>query len=251
MYFIEIFTIIFLGLVLGSFSTALIYRVPRKLPWGNERSSCPVCKSTLGVFDLFPILSWVISGGKCRHCSNKIPCIYPMIELTSVVLCLLVYLVFGFNAETFFIILAVPILISLFFIDIEHMILPNQLTFILFAVGGGRLIFNLVYNTSLDNYYLYEHVAGTFIYAFLAWLLGVVFTKILKKDALGFGDVKFFGLAGLWLGVSILPYFLILSGGLAILFSICWKITFKTEVFPFGPALVLSLYVLLLSQSFF
>ena len=70
-------------------------------------------------------------------------------------------------------------------------------------------------------------------------------TKILKKDALGFGDVKFFAAAGIWLGIFQLPAFMMLSGALGILFAIAWKIVKKEDVFPFGPALILGFFALL------
>ncbi len=251
MYVIELFIIIILGLVLGSFSTALIHRVPRKISWGAERSSCLSCKATLGVVDLIPVVSWCLFKGKCRHCSCQISCKYPIIELISVALCLGAYFIFGFSAETFFIIAAVPILISLFLIDIEHMILPNQLTFILFVIGAARLLYNAIYSERLFGNYFLDHVGGAFIFAFVTWMLGILFTKILKKDALGFGDVKFFGVAGLWLGAAMLSYFFIISGVLAILFALCWRIITKKEVFPFGPALIMALYLLLLFKGTF
>lgn len=249
MYFVEISIIVFLGLVLGSFSTALIYRVPRKLPWGNERSACPECKSKLGALDLLPVISWCLSMGKCRYCLHKISCKYPTIELISAALCLVVYFTFGMSAETFFIIASVPILISLFVIDMEHMILPNQLTIILFALAVVRFVYSAYLEFSMLNHYLFEYVLGAFIYGFLAWSMGALFTKILKKDALGFGDVKFFAVSGIWLGLGMLPYFLILSGSLAVLFAVIWRLVTKKEVFPFGPALIMSLYILLLFQG--
>lgn len=252
MLYIEIFTVICLGLVLGSFATALIYRVPKKLPWGAERSACPECKTNLGALDLIPVLSWCLSGGKCRHCSNKISSRYPLTEIVSGILCLLIYLVYGLNISSLFLIACVPFLIALCVIDLKHMILPNQLVFILMAVGGARLGY-LFY--SGDNFQTAElltvYIAGAFAYGFISWFLGFVLTKVLKRNSLGFGDVKFFMVAGLWLGLNALPYFMILSGTLAIAFALGWRMAFKQDVFPFGPALILSFYSLLLLQGSF
>ena len=251
MFFFEILVVVFLGLVLGSFSTALIYRVPRKLSWVGGRSSCTACKSYLSARDLIPVFSWVLSGGKCRHCSDKISAKYPVIEFVSVVLCLLVYFSSIDISDKIFLILVVPILLSLFVIDLEHMILPNQLSLILFVIGVIRLFYNAVSDFSDIDYYFIEYVVGTFVYVIFAWGLGAIFTKVLKKDALGFGDVKFFGVAGIWLGLSSLSYFMILSGGLAILFSIIWRMAIKSEVFPFGPSLIASFYLILLYHGTF
>ncbi len=248
MYFIEILIIVFLGLILGSFSTALIYRIPRKLSWVKARSACTACNYKLSAIDLIPVISWCIFKRKCRHCSSKISCKYPLLELTSVFLCLAIYFVFGVSVESFFLIISVPILLSLFVIDLEHMILPNQLTLILFIVGALRVFYNYLVDAS---YNAFDYIGGAFIYALFSWVIGGVFTKILKKDALGFGDVKFFGVAGIWIGISSLSHFLILSGVVAVLFALFWRVAFKTEVFPFGPALIISLYILLLLNGGF
>ena len=70
-----------LGLCLGSFMTALAYRLPRGLNWTTDRSRCPSCGHTLGVPDLVPLFSWLFLRGKCRHCHTPIPVRYPLIEL--------------------------------------------------------------------------------------------------------------------------------------------------------------------------
>lgn len=70
-----------LGLCIGSFVTALTYRIPRKLNWTTDRSRCTSCNHVLGVPDLVPVLSWLCLRGKCRHCSASIPARYPLIEL--------------------------------------------------------------------------------------------------------------------------------------------------------------------------
>ncbi len=246
MYLIEIFIFAFLGLILGSFSTALIHRIPRKLPWGKERSTCVKCNKNLGVLDLVPVISWCIFKGKCRHCSSKISYKYPIIEIISLLLCLAIYFTFGVSIESLFFIISLPILLSLLVIDLEHMILPNQLTLILFVIGIIRVIYNLIIGAEWLDY-----IGGAVIYLLFAWGLGALSSKILKKEALGFGDVKFFGVVGIWLGASMLSYFLILSGGIAVLFALCWRAIKKTELFPFGPALIIAFYALLLIQGSF
>jgi len=90
---------------------------------------------------------------------------------------------------------------------------------------------------------------GAAIFAFVSWALGFVLTKILKKDSLGFGDVKVFLVSGLWLGLYMLPYFMILSGVLAIIIGLFWRFHLKKQVFPFGPALITALYGLLLFEG--
>ncbi len=69
------------GLCLGSFMTALVYRLPRGLNWTTDRSRCPSCGHALGVPDLVPVFSWLALRGRCRHCRTPIPARYPLIEL--------------------------------------------------------------------------------------------------------------------------------------------------------------------------
>ncbi len=252
MFYIELFTVISLGLVFGSFSTALAHRVPQKLPWGAVRSACPSCGAALNFFDLIPVVLWCVFRAKCRHCSSKISCRYPLIELVSVFLCLMIYFVYGFTIESLIFIAAVPILISLFVIDLEYMILPNQLILILVFFGILRLFYFSISGGSLQlEPLLVPYLLGFVIYAALPWFLGAVLSRVTGKECLGFGDVKFFAASGLWLGLGALPYFMIVAGSVAVLFSLIWRAVTKREVFPFGPALILSFYALLLFQGSF
>ena len=240
--FAEIFFVTIIGLVLGSFSSALIYRIPRKMDWTRQRSFCPSCEKKLKIADLIPIFSWLAAGGKCG-CGARISGKYPLLELTHAVLLLCAYFVFGLNLEFLWIAAALPILISLLFIDLEFMILPNILVAILAASGLLRACF--LSFTGGDSLILGQYVFAGLLYGVFSWGLGWILTKALKKEALGFGDDKFFAAAGLWLGITPFPYFLMLSGFMGVFCGFLWQLTKKTSVFPFGPALIVSLYILL------
>lgn len=249
----EIIITFYLGAVLGSFSTALVYRVPRKQKWwGAERSKCPSCNHVLSFFDLIPIISWGVFRGRCRHCKTKVSVRYPLIELCSALACVGAYVVFGWSYELFFIVAVLPFLIALFLIDLKHMILPNQLVFIVLVIGVVRLFYLSTIGAFAQVSDLFvPYIAGACLYAFLPWLIGWIMTKILKKDSLGFGDVKFFFTSGIWLGLDLLPHFMILSGGGAVFYALILRVAGKGEAFPFGPALIASFYVLLLFQGSF
>ena len=250
LFWIELITVSCLGLILGSFSTALAYRVPREMPWGKVRSACPACKTVLGARDLVPFFSWALSGGKCSHCHEKVHWRYPLTEIISAVLCVIVYFVFGLTAESLLIMTAVPFLLALFVVDLEHMILPNQLVLILFMLGVARLAFLLF----VDGFHTWDELAitygvGAILYMGLPLIIGIVMSKILKKDSLGMGDVKFFFVAGIWLGLYNFSYYLILSGSLAIVFALVWRLIVKKQAFPFGPALITTFYGILVFQG--
>jgi leader peptidase (prepilin peptidase) / N-methyltransferase len=236
------------GLILGSFATALVHRVPAGLSWGRGRSVCPACGTTLQPADLVPVLSWLLSKGRCRYCATAIPASYPLTELGVAAAALAVFLTHGLSAETFFILAALPFLAALLAIDLKHMILPNRLVMILGIIGFVRLVAQAFVFHGLDPALIgYSHILGFFLYGSLAWLLKRGGAALLKKDALGGGDVKFFAVAGLWLGLTDLAAFCVLSGLLGILLAGLWRGLGKGGVFPFGPALILSLYALLLA----
>lgn len=244
MIIVEIAVVILIGLIGGSFSSALIHRVPLKLNWVSERSACPNCYHNLGILDLFPVFSWIFSGGKCRYCSAGISARYPLLECFSAAACLGIYASFGFSVESLICVASVPFLISLLMIDLEHFILPNQLVLAVFILGAIRLGYATIYGVHALPY-----IIGAVSFALLSWLIGFCMEKVLNKEALGFGDVKLFFVAGLWLGIEVLPYFLMGAGVFGVVFALVWQKIKKTAIFPFGPALIASFYILLLYQG--
>lgn len=246
----EICVVCLIGLALGSFATALVYRVSRGQDWVSRRSACPLCSHTLSAVDLVPVFSWVLSGGRCRYCKAPVPRRYPLTELSVALLCLLVYAVFGISAEGVFAVMVVPVLTALLLIDVEKMILPNQLVFMVGLIGAGRLVyFSLTGVFSQADALFVPYILGAMVYACVPWILGRIVTQVLKKDSLGFGDVKFFGVSGLWLGLPSLPYFFIVSGGAGIVLALLWRGMGKGAVFPFGPALIAAFFCMLLMQG--
>lgn len=260
--------VLYVGLVLGSFATALVYRVPRGISWvgsfrkkvkkpddGVARSACPHCKKVLGIRDLIPVFSWLMSGGRCRYCHEKIGVRYPLIEIVTLCAVLICYLVYGVSWEGAILTLTVPFLVALFFIDWERMILPNQLVAI---TGFFALLFVFARFYGLGGpesapealRFVAYRFAAFFVYALSIYLLGWLTGLVLRKKALGMGDVKFFAVAGLWLGLEMMPVFFFMSGLFGVLLGIGWRLfAGKKGLFPFGPALIAALYVILLANG--
>lgn len=246
----EICVVGLIGMALGSFATALAYRVSHRQNWVTRRSSCPLCLHVLSVADLVPVFSWIFCRGRCRYCKAAISFRYPLIELSVTAQCVLTYVVFGASAETCFVIIAIPVLVALVIVDFEKMILPNQLVFIVGVIGLARLVYFSLTDLSPQAADLFvPYVLGAIVYACVPWILGEILTKILNRDSLGFGDIKFFGVSGLWLGLSALPYFFIVSGGAGVLLALVWKMMGKGAAFPFGPALIVAFFCTLLMQG--
>ncbi len=237
-----------LGLILGSFTTALAHRVPENLPWfmvtgRYKRSLCPKCSQALGLADLIPVFSWLFNRGQCRHCGKCISIKYPVIELVVMAVVIAVFLAKGMSVEAFILASLVPFLVALAIIDFEKMILPDQLVAISAVLTGVLLSWQVV--QSGDTTLFLTHGMAALVYGLVAWGLGEITSRLVGRSALGFGDVKFFAVAGLGLGLQMLPVFMILAGTLGILIALAWRLMKSDSLFPFGPALIVAYYSLL------
>ena len=249
-----------IGLILGSFATAVTYRELQAISWAfgentkgkpsAKRSACAHCKTTLRILDLIPLMSWLIQKGKCRHCQTPIGAIYPLTELFAAGACMIVVLMHGLSLYAIFMMLLVPFLIALLIIDIKKMLLPNRLVLIVTAIGLLSLL-SRAYRGDIAMQDLIIHGVSAIGYGIFAFMLGWITSIALKKEALGMGDVKFFAAAGLWLGPLYLADFCLLSGIMGIVFGIAWRVIMKNPLFPFGPALILSFFTLLLIDGSF
>lgn len=224
---------LFLGLVFGSFASAIAYRMPRNIGWVSARSLCPACGHQLSSLDLVPVFSWLLLRGRCRHCRAAIGWRYPAIELTTLLVCLLVNTMLGLNGASLLVMMAIPFLAAMIAIDLEFMILPDHGNLILGVLGLGYVL--------ATSGSVMGAIGSGLCYALLLFILGWVMARLLKRDAVGLGDVKFFAVAGIWLGVSMMPVFLVLSGVCGMVMGCFWKIYLKRDHFPFGPALIASL----------
>ncbi len=231
---LELIIVICAGLVFGSFITCASYRLPLELDVVKKPSYCPNCNTKLTVKDLFPVFSWLFSGGKCRHCAAKISFRYPLIELMNTALFLFLYIHYGITPQ-FFILAAMAVMLMIMIVaDLEHFIIPDCVHVILLPLA---IAFHYV-NGTLSEDILW----GFFTMLGIALLLYYGYSKLRGRAMLGFGDVKFFAVVGVWLDLSVLPAFLLLSGILGVLLGLVWRGLGKGPVFPFGPALAVSLF---------
>lgn len=224
-----------LGLVFGSFATALIYRLPREENWVSKRSACPKCKTKLRIPDLFPVLSYIISGGKCRYCGVKFGCFYLIIELLHLSTFLIVAYMFGPSLKGLILMLLAFFLIVLSAIDFEHYIIPDEINIGIVLLGISYQIFS---GPNIVNL-LYMPLFCLGFSLFLRYLM--YFWK--KREGLGLGDVKFFLAVGFFLEPLSFPAFLLLSGLSGVMIAIIWRLLKKGELFPFGPALAAALFL--------
>lgn len=221
-----IFVFVF-GAAIGSFLNVVIYRVPNELSIVLPNSACPNCKTPIKPYDNIPILSWLILGGKCRSCKEPIAWRYPAVELLTAVVFTLTYWQIGFNAFLPVAMVFVAVMISLIFIDAEHMILPNVITYPLFMLAlAVRIVYPLAFGTTFSDM-AYSPVnqlqgyspwlvslAGALLGALVGggslWLVGAIWKLLRGVDAMGLGDVKMMLGVGALLGwrLTILTIFI-------------------------------------------
>lgn len=235
-----------IGVVLGSFATALSWRLPRGIPiCSSARSRCPACGHTLSVLDLVPLLSWVCLRGKCRHCQEPIGLRYPVIEAATLALSLAFYAAYGLRPEALPILALAPVLVAMIDIDLRYKILPDALNLSVLITGVVTLACGAAVaarGADFASTAVVGALTGVVLYGGGAWLLRQAGGFFLKREALGLGDVKFYAAAGFWLGLNVdaAIIFLIASGLSGVLFATVWKkISGEAEV-PFGPALIIA-----------
>lgn len=249
LFVFQIFVVLFSGLALGSFATAVTHRTLNGQSWimgegRAARSCCPSCQKELSLIDLVPVFSWLCLRGKCRQCGQPVSPRYVLIELLCALLCLGVFLSWGFSVSTFIIMAMIPFLVALVFVDLDKMILPNDLVAICGAIGAvfaGWQLYEAGFSDMAVNATL-SRVAAFVLFPFVIWGLGKIVKAVLKKEALGFGDVKFFAVCGLWSGVFALPFLMIFSGLFGIITGFLWRLKSKSGPFPFGPELIAAFY---------
>jgi prepilin signal peptidase PulO-like enzyme (type II secretory pathway) len=232
-----IFFALALGAIFGSFASAAIYRLPRGISLGLERSRCPACQTALGPYDLVPLFSWLISGGRCRHCQTGISIRYPAIEVISSLLFLIAWLVAPTPPAALVLALFSLALLIEAAIDLEFGILPDKVQIFLLPLGTGYRW--LSEWTPLDMGIGFVAGLGASL------ILKYGFLIITKRDGLGWGDIKLIAIAGGVLGLSGLIPFFILSGALGVGLGLAWRKFHSAGTFPFGPALTIALFLCL------
>jgi leader peptidase (prepilin peptidase)/N-methyltransferase len=222
-----------LGAIIGSFLNVVIHRVPREESLVFPNSRCPACGKLIAFYDNVPIFSYLWLAGRCRGCRERISPRYPAVELLTGLLFMAVAWHDGLTAALPFDLIFVGAMVALVFIDAEHMILPNVITYpgIIFAliarvaipylVGAphfddlGPLMRGSLANLPLPVASLVGALIGALIGGGSLWLMGWTWEKLRGIEAMGLGDVKMMFMVGAYLGwrLTILTIFLgVLSG---------------------------------------
>ena len=216
------------GLVIGSFLNVVIVRLPQGLSISIPRSHCPQCKRLIPWYDNIPILSYVLLRGHCRRCDKRISARYPFVEGITGLVSVLLYSKFGLGFEWAIFFAFSAALIVLAFIDLDHRILPDEITLNGIWIGilanlflaepsplASRLLRTAgVEATNARVVALVASLVGAIVGGGLLWGVAEVYLRLRGIEGMGFGDVKMMAMVGAFLGAP-LALITIMIGSLA------------------------------------
>jgi len=262
-------------MLIGSFLNVVVYRLPimmqrdwksqcceyleieNLMPDSNESSAkfrvfnlqkpdshCPLCNHKIKAWENIPVLSYLALGGKCSSCKTKISLRYPSVEFITGMLSGLVGVTYGATWLTLALLLLTWSLITLTLIDIDHQLLPDDITIPL--IWLGLLVNTLDFGFGVS---LRDAVIGAIAGYLVLWVFYWVFKFVTGKDGMGHGDFKLLAALGAWMGWQNLLPIIILSSSAGAVFGILMIIIKKRDQslpIPFGPYLAGAGFIMLI-----
>ena len=257
-----------IGLLVGSFLNVVIYRLPIMMQqnWRREcieylqieaaetampeepfnlvlpLSRCPTCKTPIKPHQNIPVISYFFLKGQCANCGSSISSRYPMIEAFTAITSAMVAWHFGYTPQTVFALLLTWSLIALSFIDIDHQLLPDNITLPVLWLG----LFLSLFGIFTDSHASIIGVVAGYI---SLWTVYQLFKLATGKEGMGYGDFKLLALFGAWLGWQYLPVIILLSSLVGAVIGLSQIIVAKRDQnipIPFGPYLAASGWMALL-----
>lgn len=225
-----------LGALLGSFGNVIIYRLPKDESVVKPRSRCQSCAKTIPWYDNIPIASWIVRRGRCRACGAPFSIRYPLVEFLTALLFAWIFKIDGWSVDLAEHLLFVWALVVCSFIDLDHMILPDEFTLSGIVIGLVGAAINP------DRSFL-EAIFGVLLGGGFLWFMAWLYFTLTGQEGMGGGDIKLLAWIGAVLGARSVPYVIVLSAilGSVIGLSITWKQrTGLKTVIPYGPYLALA-----------
>jgi leader peptidase (prepilin peptidase)/N-methyltransferase len=200
------------GLLVGSFLNVCVYRLPRDLSVVRPRSFCPNCEKMIAWYDNIPIASYVLLGGRCRHCRARIPLRYPLVELATAAAFAVCFAAPGTTLAAAKYAIFSAILIALTASDFEERILPDE-----FTLGGTAAGLALAPWVPMELGWAHillppwlgprwlsfgEAALAAGFSSGMIWLVAWLYEKLRHREGLGFGDVKMIAMIGAFLGLK-------------------------------------------------
>ena len=242
------------GASLASFAGVVAYRLPQSLSISKPNSYCASCQKPIKIYDNIPIVSWILLKGKCRYCNAKIGIFSFLIEIFGGLGFMFSYLVYGSNSDTLLIFIALILMVFLFIIiaAIDHE--THDIYNITLIIFGIIALFISTYKIIVFNKSLWLYIFGAILgFAFFG-AIKIISKTILKKDALGSGDVYLVGIAGMMLGAFPLLISIIIATLLGSIVEIIKIKTNKSDVeseIAFAPYLLFGIAIMAIYGDLF
>ena len=248
---IELFLYIVIGACLGSFANVCIYRLPTNNSLFFPLSSCPLCKKKIKFYHNVPIISYCLLKGISSCCQKKISIQYPIVELFMIFSLVFIYLI---NRENIFNVFLISLLVLgiviIFFTDLKHFIIPNQITYPLSILA---ILLSLVKLHPFIESFV-DVLVGGIVSGLILYITAKLYLTLRKKEGMGMGDVKMITMIGFWFGLQNTIFIIIFSsivGAMLGIILISLKKIKNDQLIPFGSFLSISCFLILIISSFY
>ena len=233
------------GTFFGSFYYCISNRLSKNESIIKPGSHCENCNHRLTWYELIPVFSFIIQGGKCRKCKIKLSKNYLIAELATGILFAIIFLCFGISFKTLSMLLLISLLITIYISDFKYMVILDE---VLIPVILGLIIVMLF---EYGYVFVLKRVLRGFTIFTLFLIIKLIGDKVFKQESLGWGDIKLSFVAGLMLGFRLSLVYMFLGALIALPYGLILR-KFKEEVLmPFGPFLITSLCIIYAFLPFF
>ena len=241
------------GAIVGSFLNVCIARLPKEESIVYPPSRCPSCRHPLLWHDNVPVLSFIFLKGRCRNCQGRISIQYPAVEILTGVLFVLFYCQYGLSLKgTLYLALALALIVQAF-IDWRYQIIPDSITLPGILAGlAASAFYPELHAKSVWSQGILWSIAGALLGGGILLAMGTAASLVLKKEAMGGGDVKLFAMIGAFLGWKAVLWTLFLASLAGTIIGLYFRLKRGQERLPFGPFIALgAVLYLFFGERFF
>lgn len=227
-----LFSLVF-GMVIGSFLNVCICRMPKDESIVSPPSHCPHCNYQIRWYDNIPVISYLLLRGKCRGCGVHISLQYPLVELLNGILALLLFLRFGPTLAFAALFVFCSALVVITFIDIEHQIIPDEI-----SLSG--IVIGFILSFFLQGHGWLNSILGILLGGGSLLLVAYAYQLLTGKEGMGGGDIKLLAMMGAFLGWKSIPFIILASSLVGSVVGISMMLLQKKDsklAIPFGPYL--------------
>lgn len=235
--------IFIIGTIMGSFFNVVAHRLSNNESIIKPGSHCESCQHLLKWYELIPIISFLIQGGRCRQCNTKLSWWYPLIEIITGLFYLFSYLYFGLSPDFFISLVISSVLVITCITDFNYLIILDEP-----LVIGSILIIIITLITSGLVDTLIAILSGLLLFFFML-LVKILGDKAFKRESLGGGDIKLSFFIGLSLGYKLAFVNLVLASFLTLPIAFYYLVKYKDREVPFGPFLIISNFIIFVLAS--